>query len=289
MKLKSTIRSLQPAIALAVVLIVSTLPVIFASEKIKVEEVVSKHLASIGDPEAVSSTKTRVLTGEVKARLKLTNVPVDISGPAQSASEGNKFMLTMSFNSNNYPHEKLAFDGEKLTLGALTTGGRTPLGNFLMSQDVVFKQGLIAGVLSSGWPLLKFDPKKPNVSYAGLDKIDGKPVHKLRFRDSGNLKVNLYFDAETFQHVRTIYEYVIPARQGATPEQSASQRDSRYKLVEDFSDFQPTGKLVLPHGYKIQLTIELPERTQMMEWAIDFQQFSFDQPVDAQTFNLSAG
>ena len=269
-------------------LLCGSLSLSFASEKIKVEEVVTKHLASIGTPEALSSAKTRVLTGDVKARLKLTNVLVEISGPAQFASAGDKIMLAMIFNSSNYPHEKLGYDGDKLTLGTLTSGGRTPLGNFLLSQEVIFKQGLMGGVLSSAWPLLNFDPQEPNVSYSGTYKINGKPAHKLRFRNSGNLQINLYFDAETFQHLRSQYEYVIPAPQGITPEVSASQRDSRYKLVEEFSDFQPTDNLVLPHSYSIKLTIELPQKTQMMEWAIAFQQFAFDQSLDPNVFNLSA-
>lgn len=280
--------NLRLSVVMAVALLCCALAFPNTSEKIKVEEVVARHLASIGTPEALSSAKTRVLMGEVKAQLKLTNVPVDISGPAQFASTGDKFMLAMIFNSNNYPHEKLGYDGEKLTLGTLTSGGRTPLGNFLLSQEVIFKQGLMGGVLSSAWPLLSFDPQKPNLSYSGTEKLNGRPAHKLKFRNSGNLQISLFFDAETFQHFRTQYEYVIPARQGATPELSASQRDSRYKLVEEFSDFQPTNNLVLPHRYTIKLTIELPEKTQMMEWAITFQQFAFNLAIEPQVFNLSA-
>ena len=119
-----------------------------------------------------------------------------------------------------------------------------------------------------------------------MDKINGKPVHKLKYvpRNAGELNVSLYFDANTFQHVRSQYEYIVSARQGAIAETSVSQRDNRFKLVEDFSDFQPTGKLMLPHTYTIALTIDLSNRTQTLEWTINLQQFSFNETIDPSVF-----
>src|SRR6185295_11579691 len=190
------------------------------------------------------------------------------------------------FQSNNYPHEKFSFDGENLVIGVLTQGGRSLLGNFLSSQPSLLKHGLIGGVLSSAWPLFNLDRRDAKLSYAGTDKINGKPVHKLKYvpRNAGQLNITLYFDANTFQHVRSQYDYVVSARQGAIAETSASQRDNRFKLVEDFSDFQPTGKLTLPHTYTIDLTVELPDRTQTLQWTINLQQFAFNEPIDPRVF-----
>jgi len=119
-----------------------------------------------------------------------------------------------------------------------------------------------------------------------MEKINGKPVHKLKYvpRNAGELSISLYFDANTFQHVRSQYEYVVSARQGVVAETSVSQHDNRFKLVEDFSDFQQTGKLMLPHTYTIDLTIDLSNRTQTLEWAINLQQFSFNDPIDPAVF-----
>lgn len=257
-----------------------------ATDKLTTEELVKKHLASIGTTEDINASRTRVATGSTQAKLRLTNTAVELSGPAQLASDGDKFLLAMIFQSNNYPHEKASFDGENVVIGVLTQGGRTPLGAFLGSQTALLKQGLIGGVLSSAWPLLNLDHRDAKVSYAGMDKINGKPVHKLKYvpRNSGELSVNLYFDANTFQHVRSMYEYVVSARQGAVAESSISQQNTRYKLVEDFSDFQPTGKLMLPHSYTIDLTVELPTKTQTLEWAINFQQFAFNETIDPSVF-----
>lgn len=230
--------------------------------------------------------RTRVATGATQARLRITNTLVELSGPAQLASDGDKFLLAMIFQSNNYPHEKISFDGENLAIGVLTQGGRSPLGNFLSSQPSLLKHGLLGGVLSSAWSLFNLERRDAKLSYAGMDKINGKAVHKLKYipRNAGDLNITLYFDANTFQHVRSQYEYVVSARQGAIAESSVSQRDNRYKLVEDFSDFQPTGKLVLPHTYTIDLTVEAQNRTQTLEWTINFSQFNFNEPIDPRVF-----
>ena len=259
------------------------------ADKPSTEEIVTKHLASIGSTEDIAASRTRVAIGATQARLRLTNTQVELSGPAQLASDGDKFLLAMIFPSNNYPHEKASFDGENLTIGVLTQGGRSVLGNFLSSQPSLLKHGLIGGVLSSAWPLANLARRDAKLSYAGTDKINGKPVHRLKYtpRNAGDLSISLYFDANTFQHVRSQYEYVVSARQGAIAEASASQRNNRYKLVEEFSDFQQTGKLMLPHTYTIDLTVELPTRTQTLVWTINFQQFSFSETIDPRVFKAN--
>jgi hypothetical protein len=264
------------------------------TEKMKPEEVVARHLAAIGKPEDLTAAKTRIMTGQDNARLKLANTLREVGGPAQFASDGDKVLLAMVFNSSNYPYEKVAYDGQKLTVAGLPTGGRSPLANFLMTQEVIFKHGLIGGVLSSAWPLMNLNPEKAKLSYAGTDKINGRAVHELKYvPKKGDLKISLYFDAETFQHVRSEYQYTISARMGARPSSSVtgpstdtgSQTMSRYKLTEDFSDFQIAGKLTLPRVYKIQLVVEAQGQT--LEYTIAFSQFVFDQPIEPDVFNIS--
>ena len=256
------------------------------ADKLSTEELITKHRASVGSTEDIAASRTRVAIGTTQARLRLTNTPVELSGPAQVASDGDKFLLAMVFSANNYPYEKVSFDGENVVIGVLTQGGRSVLGNFLSSQSSLLKHGLIGGVLSSAWPLFNLDHRDAKLSYAGMDKVNGKPVHKLKYipRNAGELNINLYFDANTFQHVRSQYDYVVSARQGAIAESSVSQRDNRFKLVEEFSDFQPTGKLMLPHTYTINLTVDLSNRTQTLEWTINLQQFAFNETIDPRVF-----
>lgn len=70
----------------------------------------------------------------------------------------------------------------------------------------------------------------PKLQYAGMEKVDVGQAHKLRYlpRDGGDLKITIFIDAETFQHLRTEYERVIAAPIGGTLGESASQREIRY-------------------------------------------------------------
>ena len=141
------IKGISLFIICAILLVVSSGSVHSSSaDKLSTEEVVAKHLASIGSAEELAAARTRVATGATLARLRLTNAAVELSGPAQLASDGDKFLLTMVFQSNNYPHETASFDGQNQSIGVLTQGGRSPLGSFLASQPLLLKHGLIGGV-----------------------------------------------------------------------------------------------------------------------------------------------
>jgi hypothetical protein len=136
-------------------------------------EVISKHLASIGTLEAIKAAKSRVLvgTGSLNSQLRYTG---KITGPAQLAFADDKVLLAIIFNSNDYPSEKLAFDGKEITygraIGNLALGSPpsaspsnvtdtrsrrnlTLLGEFIKAQGSIVKSGLFGGVLSSAWPL----------------------------------------------------------------------------------------------------------------------------------------
>lgn len=256
-------------------------------EKLKAEDVIAKHLASIGTPEARAAIKSAVLVGTTTARLKLTNTPIEIGGPVQFASEGDKVLLAMIFNSSNYSYEKAGYDGKDLTVGVLQSGRRSVLSDFFFAHEAIFKQGLIGGSLSTAWPFLRNqDLKSLKVSYGGVKKVNNRSMHELKYRNAGDLQVSLFFDAETFQHVRTEYKYTVPAQMGRTSTESAQQKESIYRMTEEFSDFKTENNLTLPHTYKLRLAVELPTRTQTLEFDMALAQFAFNQPVEAAQFNL---
>jgi hypothetical protein len=264
-------------------------------DKMKPEELVAKHLASIGSADALAATKSRIALGKAKAVSHNAAIR-DILGIAQIASEGDKVVLAMLFDLRDYPFEKVGYDGQKTTVSLLpATGNRTALGDFLMSQTLILKEGLFGGTLSSAWPLLNLASNNPRLSYAGTKKIDNREVHELKYsprKGGANLQISLFFDATTFQHVRTEYQYSISAQMSSRPQASvgstAGQQTTsdHYKLTEDFSDFRPEGKLTLPHTYRIRLLIEKVEETKNLEFMIDFSQFAFDQPIDVEAFNV---
>ncbi len=257
------------------------------SSKMTAEEVVSKHLASIGSAADLAAVKSRIMVGVGQLGSSL-GYSGQIGGPAQFASEGDKVLFAMIFSANDYPYEKAGFDGERLTVGKQEIGVRSSLGDFLKSEDIIFKQGLFGGTLSSDWALLDLNARKAKVQYAGIEKFNNRQAYKLKYISSrgGNLKISLYFDTETFQHLGSEYEYVIPPKIGVSDLDTANQRESRFILTETFADFKIEGRLTLPHTYVLNLTTQT-DSTKSLQWIMKFSQFIFNQPLDAQSFRLS--
>src|SRR5438445_3096060 len=193
------------AVALPVLLLFT--PSTAAQQKMKPEEVVARHLESIGAAKARASVTTRIIAGTSQVIFR-TPPPGQAVGKAVLASDGVKSLIGMSFPSPVYPREELGFNGNSFVAAYVTPGTRSALGNFLMTHDTVFKQGLMGGALSSAWPLLDLTARKPQLEYAGLKKVDNRMLHELKYLPHGgsDLQIRLFFDQDTFQHVRTEYE-----------------------------------------------------------------------------------
>lgn len=69
------------------------------------EGLVSKHLASIGSADALAAARSRIMVGNGKLTSKL-GYAGQLIGPAQFASDGDKVLFAIIFNSNNYPYDK---------------------------------------------------------------------------------------------------------------------------------------------------------------------------------------
>jgi len=280
----------QSAIALicfGLVFIVSTSRSSVA-DKIKPEELVARHLESIGTAKARAAIATRIISGTSQVIFRTTPAGQAV-GKAVLASEGMKNLFGMSFPSPIYPREQLAYNGVNFMAAFATPGTRSVLGNFLMTNDAIFKQGLMCGVLSSAWPLLDAERWQTNVDYVGTKKIDGRMFHSLRYTPRGNsdLKITLYFDAEDFRHVRTEYDRVIPAPMGRVEYSNVQEREGRYKMIEDFSLFKAEGGLNLPHIYTIRVSVDTVNGTFLADWTIKLTQFDFNQKIDQSAFNIT--
>ncbi|MDT7689532.1 MAG: hypothetical protein QOE46_2291 [Acidobacteriota bacterium] len=262
-----------------------------AADKMKAEDVVAKHLESIGTEAARAGAQSRIVGGTSRAIFKARSSGGAVDGQVVIASANNKVVFGMKFGSPNYPGERFGFDGKKFTVGYLTPGVRSALGNFALTNGEIFKEGLIGGTLSSAWPLLNILERKAKLEYAGTDKINNLTVHKLRYSPNkgSDLQITLYFDANTFQHVRTQYERIIAARLGSGGvDSSASQRETRYKIIEDFGDYKQEGKLNLPHSYKLQLEVDKTGGSSMDRWEMTLDQFAFNEEIDDKAFNVEA-
>ncbi len=278
------------------VILLSTLLLVLAgnclaqeTKKLTAEEVIASHLDSMGTAEARSAFKSVVAQGVVTGTIRVGGAGSG-KGGAVMASQGPMSLLGLIFGQQEYSNEKVAFDGQKLTLGEYRPGVRTRFGNFLLTHDVLFREGLLGGTLSTAWPFRDMNGPKGKVRYLGTKNLNDRKAYVLSYepRSGGNLDVKLYFDAETFQHVRSEYHQEFTAPSVTNPDKAARQKGTRFKLTEDFSDFRREANLVLPHTYKIQLTIDNEGDPLLQDWVVTLSQFLFNKTLDAKQFDLTA-
>jgi hypothetical protein len=260
-----------------------------ATDKLKPEDLVAKHLESIGSAAARAAIVTRIIAGTSQVVFR-TPPPGQAVGRAVLASQGVKSLIGMSFPSPVYPREELGFNGNNFIAAYVTPGVRSSLGGFLITNDLIFKQGLMGGTLSSAWPLLDLNARSPQLEYAGTRKIDDRTLHELKYQPRGgsDLKIRLFFNQENFRHVRTEYERVIAASIGSRNSVNVQEREIRYKMVEEFSDFRKEDELTLPHTYKIKLAVDSQNGSFLAEWVMTLTQFSFNQKIDPTSFSISS-
>jgi hypothetical protein len=97
--------------------------------------------------------------------------------------------------------------------------------------------------------------------------------------------VVLFFDLETFRHVRTKYEFKVPARLGLGPNDSARLQEDYYQFTEDFDDFRAVDALIVPHKYSLQLNVQTSRGSSVFDWNITVEQVSHNQGLDEQIFS----
>ena len=257
-------------------------------QKLKADEVVAKHLESVGAQDARAGVKSRVAVGTVVVAFRSPSVG-QVPGRIVLASEGDKNLIGMMFDGvPNYPQEKLGYDGKNVTISYVRAGERSALGDFLQLNKSIIKQGLVGGTLSQAWPLFNLATTKPKLESGGTKTVGDRQAYAVKYlpRGGSDLEVTLFFDAETFQHLRTEYKRSVAAMMGVNPDASARQRESRYRMVEDYSDFRKEGDLTLPHRYKITLEITLPGGSYKADWEAALAEFTFNDPIDPKSFDV---
>ncbi len=259
------------------------------AQKMKAEDVLAKHLESIGTAEIRASIKTQIVVGDALVKF-ISPRNTDVQGRIVLASAAEKNFLGMSLNAIEYPQEKFSFDGKNAKVGFIKDGFRSKLGNFVVANDLLLEESLLGGTLSTSWALLDVAAKKPKLSFDGTKKIDGKEVYVLGYsaKGGGDVEIKLYFDKETFRHVRTEYKRTSSAAIGLRPEQSSGFSESRLKITEDFSDFKAEKGLTLPHSYRLLYSTIGQNGTTEIQWNFNLTEFSFNQNLAPNTFVVEA-
>ncbi|HKQ73953.1 MAG TPA: hypothetical protein VJ810_09650 [Blastocatellia bacterium] len=254
-------------------------------KKLTPEEIIKRHLESVGTAEARAKSSTRVVSGETKFVVRIGGA-ANVNGNAMMVSSGSKLRFGIKLPLTDYPGEDMAFDGAQAATGLLPQGNRSNLSAFLSSQNLPLREGLMGGTLSTAWPLLRLDQTQPKLDYRGLKKIDGRQLHEVGYRPrkgSSDLKVSLFFDPETFRHVRTRYNFEIGATIG-TRENSNMNTESYFTLTEDFEDFRAVDGLTLPHTYRMQFNKEGRAGSSLHDWTVTIKKIEHNTKIDDPVF-----
>src|SRR5688572_19414064 len=99
-------------------------------EKIKLEDLIAKHLEAIGVADARKAGRSRIAAGGSTMNVK-TGGRGSASGAALIASQDGKVLLKAEYSSSTFPLEKFAFDGKKFDATQYAPGARSPLAEFL--------------------------------------------------------------------------------------------------------------------------------------------------------------
>jgi hypothetical protein len=165
----------------------------------------------------------------------------------------------MKFSSQAYPAESFSLEGGLADVGFVQPGKRSGLGNFVSTNDVILREGLLGGVLNAGWPLFGLAGRGAKLSYDGLKKLEGREVHRLRYRakkGQDTLDVFLYFDPDTFRHVASVYRASRAQQLGTSIVSSSSEPDTYLQAQETFGDFKSVKGLTLPTTWTIRYEMQ---------------------------------
>lgn len=259
-----------------------------SAQKLNAEEIIAKHLESIGSAKARKDLKNIVATGFTQYMVLRKNTGGD--GKAVIASDGDKFLYGMTFAIPSYPAETFIYNGGKSKIAYAISNSRSEFGDFVYRYNDVLGEGLFGGVLSTGWALRNLEARKAKVTLEGTKKIGDREAHVLQYSPKGgsDLQIFIYIDQNSFEHLRTEYRRVISAIIGSNPDASSQQREQRQTLTEEFSDFKKESDINLPHAYRIHILLEGAAGTREYEYKSVFSEFYINQPIDPSAFNTGS-
>jgi hypothetical protein len=270
---------------LALVIVAPVAPV----PKVKPEEVVAHYLESLGPAAVREGVKSRIARGTCHLRI-LEGGTADQPGKAMFVSEGQKSSLDVMFNYNPYPLELVAFDGDHVVTPYVIPGSRSRLGDFAFVYGLVLREGLLGGPLSTASPLPDVAGRKALLDYNGIKKIDGRELHQIEYRPrkgAPEMTIHMYFEPDTFHHVKTVYDVTLSPGVANNPDDSARLKIARFRLEETFGDYSTgTDGLTLPKHWTIKLTSEPAQgAVTVWQWEITFTSISQNGAIDASLFN----
>lgn len=291
--------------------------------KLTAEEVVAAHLKSIGDPELLARIENRGMSGKASVEFVQGGIGT-LDGLCMVVTSGRNLSIILRYGAVDYPGEYFAYDGTDVEVANISPGQRSPLGDFIFRYNGLMKEGLLGGVWSLGWPLLDIGKRNASIKYAGTKKIDGRELHEIDYTPKGglnNIKVKLFFEPDTFRHVRTEYSLRVQGEQAlqagrtvteGVPNSANLNRGQRggpitrsadildqiansyYLLVEKFDNFKEvklndsggsgTMSLILPQSYALEYSVEGQGSSFLAHWNLIADQWMQNGKLDPSVF-----
>ncbi len=252
-------------------------------KKITTEELISRHLESVGPAEARQRLESRTYVGEGAWRLFVGGVG-QVSGQASFVSSKGTCDFRFDTGDNTaFFGERFSFDGEDTFVKRAFQTEYSVLGRFIQRNTRILDQGLLGGTASLSWALQDVAGRRAKVNYRGLKDVDGRSLHLLEYRPrrgAGNLKIELYFEPETYRHVRTEYRVSTPMLSGSG-RLRLQNTFAISRLTETFDNFQPADGVTLPVLWKLRLdTYEDGQRghSHESEMELTFKQIHHNEP-----------
>jgi len=268
------------------ILTIAAFSSVLAAQDLKADEIIAKHLDSIGKQEARDGIKTLMAVGlsEFQSRIPL----VKGGGKAIVVSDAENLFFVISLNSKEYPFEKIGYFDGKASLPYISAGMRSMLGVFINEHEKILADGLFSGIISLRWALLDPQKRKAKFKSAGRKKIDGKKLYALDyFTSSGGsneFTIRLFFD-EAFNHVRSEYRREIIRGQG-TFGAANQQANALLVLTEDFSDFKTVDGITLPYSYRVDFISNSNSTVNENIWGVKVSQYYFNQKLAPDFFTF---
>jgi hypothetical protein len=275
------------------------------AQKMTAEEVIEKHLDTIGSPADRGQVRNILIKGDVKLAVHRHSSPYKTDGKVILASDGAKVLFRMAVNApavwktGGTLRDNIVFDGSDVQVGFPDTAGivgpglipiKSDFESFIDQCNSIVKNGILGGELLTGWNLADRSAEKGKLSFDGMDTADGEKYYVLKFdpRDGAAVKIRMFFDVNTFQHRRTEYYLTL---HGSPPSLGASTglgvnppSPANYmKFIEVFSDFRKEGQLTLPHRYRLDVKAPVLFDSES-EYELDLNEYFFNVPFDPASF-----
>lgn len=274
------------------------------------EKVIAEHIKSLGGADLLTSVNSRAFVGSAEVEFVQGMTGHIKGGNSTIVADGKKTAIILKYNSVDYPQEYLSYNGEEVSVGYIAPGQRSPLADFLFRFNGIMKKGFLGGTLSLGWPFMDAQGDFGKLKFS-VEKVEEKELYQLEWPKStlGNVRIRMFFEPETFRHVRTEYDVRIkgdvsvqstPRYLGNMGEVSEDDEeagpgyssimnrdmipDSIYRLVETFENFKKVSGMTLPHTYKIEYSLEGQGHSFIGHWTINASKFVFNNKFDAKIF-----